>query len=144
MNKNILLKGFTLIELLVVIAIIGILASIVVVYFPTATKSAKDSKVISAIGQMRSFMQEVYSTDGNYNNFSCNYSPEMQSLCNEVKENNGGTDVVIYTTESTACVYSPLTAKSGTWYCADSSGKAGTITQDPQSYCSQGGTGLCP
>ena len=37
-------KGFTLIELLVVIAIIGILASIVLISFPGATKKAKDSR----------------------------------------------------------------------------------------------------
>jgi len=46
-------KGFTLIELLVVIAIIGILSGTVIVSMSGAQSTAKDSRIKSALGQMR-------------------------------------------------------------------------------------------
>ncbi|MDD5750138.1 MAG: prepilin-type N-terminal cleavage/methylation domain-containing protein [Candidatus Pacebacteria bacterium] len=49
MNSN---RAFTLIELLVVIAIIGILASIVIVSFPTATQKARLAKTLSWAGSV--------------------------------------------------------------------------------------------
>ena len=50
------IRGFTLIELLVVIAIIGILASIVLVSFPTASKKANDSRIVAAMANARKAM----------------------------------------------------------------------------------------
>ena len=47
-------KGFTLVELLVVIAIIVTLASIVLVGIQSATKRAKDARVIADMSQLRS------------------------------------------------------------------------------------------
>ena len=82
-------KGFTLIELLVVIAIIGILASIVLVSFPGASKKAKDSRVISAISQARTVMTYVYANDGSYADFDCDHT-DMVNLCAEVASNNPG------------------------------------------------------
>ena len=55
MNK----KGFTLIELLVVIAIIGILSGTVVVSMSGAQGSAKDARIKSSLGQIRT-AAEVY------------------------------------------------------------------------------------
>jgi len=142
-------KGFTLIELLVVITIIGILAGVVLVYFPTATKSAKDSRIVSAIGQVRTIMQYIYGTDGNYDNFNCSSTAEMQSLCAEIKSNNGGIDAVIgkapLTNSTSSCIYSQLTAKSNYWYCADSTGKAGYTTSNPSASCkTDGSSAVCP
>ena len=46
------MKGFTLIELLVVIAIIGILASVVLVAFPSSVEKARIGEAKSDIGQI--------------------------------------------------------------------------------------------
>ncbi len=138
-------KGFTLIELLVVIAIIGILASIVLVSFPGATKKAKDSRVVSAIAQARTVMSYVYGNDGSYTNFSCSNS-DMEKICEEIKNNdNGGTNPTIQKSSSAACIYAKLNAKNNYWYCADSTGVAGFTTTNPggTNYCN-GTTFVCP
>ena len=147
-------KGFTLIELLVVIAIIGILASIVLVSFPGATKKAKDSRIISAIAQTRTVMTYIYANDGNYANFLCT-DADMITLCAEVANNNPGeinptietcTDCAGPTgDEPGACIYSQLNAKASYWYCADSTGVAGFATSTPAAVgACDGTTTVCP
>lgn len=144
-------KGFTLIELLVVIAIIGILASIVLVSFPGATKKAKDTRIISAIGQARTVMTYVYANDGDYDAFDCVHV-DMTTLCAEVANNHptSGTNPTIAqdaASDSTAaCIYSLLNAKTDYWYCADSTGIAGFTTTPPggTGYCVDGTSAVCP
>ena len=143
-------KGFTLIELLIVIAIIGILSATVLITFPTAAKQAKDSRVISAIGQIRTVMASFYSVQGSYTSplpLSCTNPEEMPILCAEVKKNNlDKTDPVIskYDDETAgehgACVYSKLNRTTGApadawYYCADSTGIAGSTKTDPSTTC---------
>lgn len=128
-------KGFTLIELLVVIAIIGILASIVLVSFPSATKKAKDSRVVSAISQARTVMTYVYANDGNYAGLT-NLLPadDMVPINTEVYNNTNpqvNLSVVKRTDNLAACMYAPLSSKANYWYCADSTGKAGYTSTDP-------------
>lgn len=117
-------KGFTLIELLVVIAIIGILASIVLVSFPSAQKKASDSKVISAIAQARTVMTYYGANNGDsYSGFSC-ASPDMSVLCAEVLAN--GSKTALYTVAvgtADACMSVLLSAKA-VYYCADATGVA--------------------
>ena len=142
-------KGFTLIELLVVIAIIGILASIVLVSFPGASKKAKDSRIVSAISQARTVMTYVYANDGNYDSFLCAHT-DMVNLCTEVTGSGGTSPVPVVknaaSASSAACIYSALTAKSSYWYCADSTGKAGFTTVDPSGvgYCVANTSAVCP
>lgn len=142
-------KAFTLIELLVVIAIIGILASIVLVSFPGASKKAKDSRIISAISQARTVMTYVYANDGNYDSFLCTHT-DMVNLCSEITGSGGTNPVPVVknaaSASTAACVWSVLTAKSSYWYCADSTGKAGFTTTDPSGagYCVANTTAVCP
>ena len=160
-------KGFTLIELLVVIAIIGILASIVLVAFPGATRRAKDSRVISAIGQGRTVMVYINGNDGDYDELpgACTigspYYGDMNPLCDEVANKNapstcglgGDQQCTLQLVSSAAsnakdgCIYAKLNSKANYWYCADSSGRAGFISgTDPGTapYCVQGATAVCP
>ena len=142
-------KGFTLIELLVVIAIIGILASVVLVSFPTATKKARDSRIVSAISQARTVMTYVKANDGDYDAFTATTpADDMVPINNEVT-NNRGTLVVVKDAASNstaACVYSVLNASSPHYYCADSTGKAGFTDTDPSGtgYCVDNTTAVCP
>lgn len=136
-RDKIMRKGFTLIELLVVIAIIGILASIVLISFPGATKKAKDSRVISAISQARTVMTYVYANDGSYTNFTETYV-DMVPLWTEITNNDrDATTPDINQGASGACIYAQLSAKDNYWYCADSTGVAGFTSTSPA------GAGLC-
>lgn len=144
-------KGFTLIELLVVIAIIGILASIVLVSFPQASRKAKDARVKSAVGQARTVMTAFQANTGSYKDFSTS-SEGMPSLAQEVKNNSYNTTnltiMVSADPYASSCMYVPLNEKSGaTWYCADSDGLAGTTATDPggaAGQCKAGSGMICP
>ena len=139
-------KGFTLIELLVVIAIIGILASIVLVSFPGATKKAKDSRVISAISQVRTVMAYVYARDASYAALAwTDTANNMPQLETEIIKNSAD-GVATLQKGAEACVYAKLNVTESGWYCADTTGKAGvTKTNDPGAlnFC-DGTTFICP
>ncbi|MDD5750156.1 MAG: type II secretion system protein [Candidatus Pacebacteria bacterium] len=138
-------KGFTLIELLVVIAIIGILASIVLVSFPSATKKANDSRIISDMSQVRSLAAEFYTTGSTFTGFTV-----PTTLSSDIS-GKGGTFTAprINTNGSGYCTYSTL--NSGGYYCADSAGLIGKIATDPgaagalcASTCVAANTCACP
>ena len=151
-------RGFTLIELLVVIAIIGILASIVLVSFPSATKKAKDSRVVSAISQARTVMTFVYANDQNYDGFTTALpASDMPAIWTEITNNDNSDSGAIApfigrspaTASTASCIYAQLSAKSGYYYCADSTGKAGFTTTIPNTAATCGsatvqGAGVCP
>ena len=148
-------QGFTLIELLVVIAIIGILASIVLVSFPSAGKKAKDSRVKSGISQARTVMTSYWGNYGNYGvcpNCFATGTPadEMPVLYNEVTNNayNKTAMVVVVSSalgNATSCMYAVLNEKNGTtWYCADSTGVSGTTAINPSTLCAAANLATCP
>ena len=147
-------KGFTLIELLVVIAIIGILASVVLIGFPNATRKARDSRVISAIGQARVIMTYIGANTGDYTDFMTD--PDMDPIWAEIVANDAD-ETGIYppnrfggTEDQGACIYAKLNAKANYWYCADTTGVSGTvigvINPGAATYCTGGvaGSFVCP
>jgi len=59
-------KGFTLIELLVVIAIIGLLSTIVMVFYGNAREKARDSRRLADLKQMQTALELYYTDEGDY------------------------------------------------------------------------------
>jgi len=153
MLKNNFYSAFTLIELLVVITIIGILASVVLVQFPTTTNVARDSRIVSAMAQARTIMSTLYTLDGNFSRFNCSY-PDMVELCNEVSNNQkfsvGTRGLQIRANNNldppAACMYAKLNSKDNYWYCIDSQGHAGYTNTNPDHdlYCRDTGSAVCP
>jgi len=145
-------KGFTLIELLVVIAIIGILAAIVLVSLSGANKSARDARIVSAVGQIRTEAALVDAAENGYSSLACSYgNGELQALCNDADKqcpncetshgtpagddaNVGGEDVIIHSNATLYCIYAPLNVEysgSPDYYCVDSLGNIGKTITDP-------------
>jgi prepilin-type N-terminal cleavage/methylation domain-containing protein len=115
-------KGFTLIELLVVIAIIGILSGTVIVSMSGTQESAKDSRINSALGQMRT-AAEVYKFStggGEYTGFNT-AMPQVALLIEELRENssNGATDPVIIVGENSWCAHQVLNSAGAGNSCID-------------------------
>ena len=145
--------GFTLIELLVVIAIIGILASVVIVSFPGAQKKARDSRIISAIGQLRTVMVIAHGDYGHYDEFKSGSTvyTDIGRLETEITNQGGALKIghKPLTNSTEACMYSALNA-GGWYYCADSTGVAGRTRTDPSTTCiadgetGEGTAAACP
>jgi prepilin-type N-terminal cleavage/methylation domain-containing protein len=61
-------RGFTLIEIMIAIAIIGLLSSIILVSFKNTKDSARDSRIITSLDQIRSIVQIFYAKENTYEN----------------------------------------------------------------------------
>jgi prepilin-type N-terminal cleavage/methylation domain-containing protein len=113
-------KGFTLIELLVVIAIIGILSGTVIVSMSGTQESAKDSRINSALGQMRT-AAEVYKFStggGKYTGFDS--MEQVVLLLAELKANGkGGLDEVKLIGDNSWCAHQVLNSAGAGKSCID-------------------------
>jgi len=135
-------RGFTLIELLVVIAIIGILASIVLVAFPSANNKAKDARVLASMNQLRDKAAVYYVDNSNYTAYSCALT-ELAPLCADIlaKSKNGANPTIQKDTTATAastavCAYTQLNAYTTlTYACFDGTGLIGKTITDPSTTC---------
>ncbi len=58
-------KAFTLVEILIVVVILGILASIVVPQFASATSDAQKTAIADQVAKIRRIMAVYYVTNGN-------------------------------------------------------------------------------
>ncbi len=112
--------GFTLIELLVVIAIIGLLASIVLVLLKDAINHAKDARIATDMGQLRTLAEVYQGNKGTYTGF-CNAStsPDVETLRLDIVA-RGGADFRCYVANDglTYCINVKLNAAQ--YWCVDS------------------------
>jgi prepilin-type N-terminal cleavage/methylation domain-containing protein len=106
-------KGFTLIELLVVIAVIGILASIVLVSLSSVTDSAKDTRIMAGMNQLR-LESHIYSSKqnppGTFANF-CTTIGTAHPLRADIQNMNGASTVwvcTIPTNSTNFCIITEL------------------------------------
>ena len=121
-------KGFTLIELMVVIAVIGILASIVLVAYPSAQNRAKDGVVMADMDQLRTAAEVAKgtSTAGDYSTIETN--SDCVALKADIDSRVPGSLTYHYKVDgsdySEYCAVVQL--NSGNYWCVDSNYYSGT------------------
>ena len=120
-------KGFTLIEMLVVIGIIGILAAVVLTALGPSRNKAKDTRIISAMNQVRSLAETKFNpTTSVYEDISGDTT--YGQLDADVFANTGvniGYDV---TPGTSYTAFAPLATDANSIYCVDSTGFGGIMT----------------
>jgi len=117
-------KGFTLIEMLVVIAVIGILAATVLTSLGPARNKAKDTRIISALNQVRILAETVY--DGDYEGLT---TTVLSDLSAEIGDNNG--TLVLSPTAPTQDYAAWSVLNDGNYFCVDSRGSTYRGATDP-------------
>ena len=141
--------GFTLIELLVVIAIIGILASIVLVAFPSANNKAKDARVLAAMTQLNKKAVAYYVENNNYTSFDCTLA-DVKPLCDDIKAKAKSypiTPDIIRKGAGAAniCGYAESNATAGVYFCFDGTGIIGkTVAGTPPTATCTATVFTCP
>jgi prepilin-type N-terminal cleavage/methylation domain-containing protein len=125
-------KGFTLIELLVVIAIIGILSSVVLASLNTARDKGEDAAVKANLANSRAQAELYYDDNDDYDGLDT-AGDVTDGVCEDAT--NGGDISANVSAASAGCAatasawaaWAPLST-TDTWYCVDSTGAAGEIT----------------
>lgn len=133
-------KSFTLIELLVVVAIIGLLATIVVTSVFSARDKARNTRIATALSQIRAQATLVMNDTDSYGSLCdashtlcgdsmvCpdnNFIPQLKMIKDDVR-NFSGSDPTCYGDTDAYCVQSQLVPSGSGSYCVDSIGYAGT------------------
>jgi len=103
--------------MLVVIAVIGILAATVLTSLGPAREKARDTRIKSALTQVRNVAEILY--DGDYDDLSLGHS-DIAPLATEISDNGGSLDLSVGSLDYRASSQLNL----GDYFCVDSSGKA--------------------
>jgi len=127
-------EGFTLVEMLVVIAIVGILSAAVLASLGPARNRAKDARIISGLGQLRSIAEILY--DGDYAAVVIGQA-DIAKIAADITNNQGGVTITLSANTLTFAAESSLAG--GGFYCVDSAGTAKNYTVNPDTSA-----GLCP
>jgi prepilin-type N-terminal cleavage/methylation domain-containing protein len=124
-------KGFTLIELLVVIAIIAILAAIVLVSVANVRNRSYDSRVESALNQIRTQAEIVYeeSNPNAYTTVACAHA-DINPLCVDINSIIGA-NPTIAASANAYCAESVLKSSTSEYWCTDSTGRSKKYTANP-------------
>jgi hypothetical protein len=93
---------------------------------------ARDARVKADMAQMRDIAKVIYSEEGSYKNFSCQYEEKMRLLCNDIEEQINKKPT-LYTSEQEYCAYIEL--KTGRFYCIDSTRKSEEYGKEPSNTC---------
>ena len=124
-------KFFTLIELLVVIAIIAILAAIVLVSVANVRNRSYDSRIESALNQIRTQAEIVYedSSPNAYTNVTCGHA-SISPLCADINT-IVGTNPTIVPGADAYCAKSVLKSSASQYWCVDSTGRSKKYDANP-------------
>lgn len=126
-------KGFTLIELLVVVAIIGLLAGLILVSVQGSRLKAKDSRIQTALWQVRSLAEMSFTSASNYDavcaaDNTLSDSGDYKRIEDETQKYNGNQTVSCIESgdKQAYAVSSPMVSKNKHW-CVSSVGIAKEI-----------------
>lgn len=124
-----LTAGFTLIEMMVVIAVIGLLAAAVLTGLGPARNKGKDARIISGVQQVRTLAETLYNPAS-----ATPYAAVVPGEVNiakviaDVGRQGGALTIMPAAPTTVYAAYSKLASKDTDFYCVDSGGFAGIIT----------------
>lgn len=126
----------TIAKILIGVGVLGLIALIAVPIIVTrslggAREKARDARITSEMGQLRSRAEMTSAKEGGYSKVSCDYNFELESICSDIEDQGG--QITIHTSQESYCAYTPLN-QSG-YYCVDSTGAAGETDTDPSTTC---------